>query len=123
MCLRSVYAAWAAAQTISCRVGDLARNLSQNKCSRLVPQLPASTVIDNDNLAQATEMPGKQGRSNPTGLFFPLIGQQRNQSIVARYHVQSSFNARASALLVRPILVEDLPLGELLSWMDPFHPR
>jgi len=47
--LRSVYA-WAAAQDDAPSLGDLARNLRKNKVQQTSPQLPASTVIDNDNL-------------------------------------------------------------------------
>jgi len=103
-------------------LGDLARNLRKNK-AQLQPQQqpdPARTVIDNDNLAQVMEdaeqaRPVKQDKTvfsiDPSGNTLKLSSPDVTCSL--------SFNARASALLIKPVLIEDLPLSELLKLDGP----
>lgn len=115
-----VFTPWAAAQDDAPSLGDLARNLRKNKVQQTSPQLPASTVIDNDNLAQATE-DARKARPVQSDRTVFSIDPASNAIKVSSPDITCSlsFNARASALLVRPVLVEDLPLGELLKLDGP----
>jgi hypothetical protein len=122
----------ASAQDDPPSLGDLARNLRKNKDQdQAQPQLdpahpapvhtlPAHTVIDNDNLAQVMEdaknaRPVKQDKTvfsiDPSGNTLKVSSPDVTCSL--------SFNARASALLIKPILVEDLPLTELVKLDGP----
>jgi hypothetical protein len=103
-------------------LGDLARNLRKNKAQQQPQQQPdpARTVIDNDNLAQVMEdaeqaRPVKQDKTvfsiDPSGNTLKLSSPDVTCSL--------SFNARASALLIKPVLIEDLPLSELLKLDGP----
>src|SRR5271157_736160 len=114
---------WAAsAQDDAPSLGDLARDLRKNKLQQPPPQQtdPDRTVIDNDNLAQVMEdarktRPVKQDRT----VF--SIDPSRNTLKVSSPDVTCSlsFNARASSLLIKPVLIEDLPLTELLKLDGP----
>jgi hypothetical protein len=112
----------ASAQEDAPSLGDLARNLRKNKLQQQPPQQPdpARTVIDNDNLAQVTEdakkaRPVKQEKTvfsiDPSGNTLKVSSPDVTCSL--------SFNARASSLLIKPILIEDLPLTELLKLDGP----
>ena len=102
-------------------LGDLARDLRKNKAQQ--PQKTtdaANTVIDNDNLAQVMEdaknlRPARQDKT----VF--SIDPASNTLKVSSPDVTCSlsFNARASSLLIKPVLVEDLPLTELLKLDGP----
>jgi hypothetical protein len=103
-------------------LGDLARDLRKNKLQEQPQQQPdsASTVIDNDNLAQVTDdaknaRPVKQDKTvfsiDPSGNTLKVSSPDVTCSL--------SFNARASSLLIKPVLVEDLPLTELLKLDGP----
>jgi hypothetical protein len=103
-------------------LGDLARDLRKNKLQERPQQQPdsASTVIDNDNLAQVTDdaknaRPVKQDKTvfsiDPSGNTLKVSSPDVTCSL--------SFNARASSLLIKPVLVEDLPLTELLKLDGP----
>src|SRR6202158_1817669 len=103
-------------------LGDLARNLRKNKAQQQPPQQPdpARTVIDNDNLTQVMEdakkaRPVKQDKTvfsiDPSGNTLKLSSPDVTCSL--------SFNARASSLLIKPVLIEDLPLTELLKLDGP----
>ncbi len=103
-------------------LGDLARSLRKNKAQQQ-PQPPpdsASTVIDNDNLAQATE-DAKNARPVKSDKTVFSIDPSGNTVKVSSPDVTCSlsFNARASSLLIKPVLVEDLPLTELLKIDGP----
>lgn len=112
----------ASAQEDAPSLGDLARNLRKNKLQQQ-PQPspdPARTVIDNDNLAQVMEdakkaRPVKQDKTvfsiDPSGNTLKISSPDVTCSL--------SFNARASSLLIRPVLIEDLPLTELLKIDGP----
>jgi hypothetical protein len=125
MALAQILCAMAAAQDDSPSLGDLARNLRKNKAQQLqqaAPQAPApaTAVIDNDNLSQAMEE-AKRER--------PVIENKATLSIDAlggRLRVTSpdvmcslSFDGRANSLLIKPLLIEDLPLDELMKLDGP----
>jgi hypothetical protein len=104
-------------------LGDLARNLRKSKSEQSQPQQPsdsANTVIDNDNLAQVMDdakraRPVRQDKTvfsiDPSGNTLKLSSPDVTCSL--------SFNAKASSLLIKPVLVEDLPLTELLKIDGP----
>jgi hypothetical protein len=103
-------------------LGDLARNLRKNKAeqSSKPPADPLHPIIDNDNLPQVMEdaknaKPAKQDKTvfsiDPSGNTLKVSSPDVTCSL--------SFNARASALLIKPVLVEDLPLAELLKLDGP----
>ncbi len=119
---------WAAsAQDDAPSLGDLARNLRKNKAQQQPqPQpgpagtVPPQTVIDNDNLTQVMEdaknaRPVKQEKTvfsiDPSGNTLKVSSPDVTCSL--------SFNARASSLLIKPVLIEDLPLTELLKLDGP----
>jgi hypothetical protein len=121
----------AQAQDDAPSLGDLARNIRKNNAQPPQAQpdpaqpaptrtLPPHTVIDNDNLAQVMEdaknaRPVKQDKTvfsiDPSGNTLKVSSPDVTCSL--------SFNARASALLIKPVLIEDLPLTELLKLDGP----
>jgi hypothetical protein len=104
-------------------LGDLARNLRKNKPEQQQPQRhsdSANTVIDNDNLTQVMDdakkaRPVRQDKTvfsiDPSGNTLKLSSPDVTCSL--------SFNAKAGALLIKPVLIEDLPLTELLKIDGP----
>jgi hypothetical protein len=118
----------ASAQDDPPSLGDLARNLRQNKAQQTQPQtdttgthtVPAHTVIDNDNLTQVMD-DAKNARPIKEDKTVFSIDPSGNTLKVSSPDVTCSlsFNAQASALLVRPVLIEDLPLVELLKLDGP----
>jgi hypothetical protein len=103
-------------------LGDVARNLRQNKSQQQTqpPVEPPRTVIDNDNLSQVMEdakkaSPVKEDKTvfsiDPSGNTLKMSAPDVTCSL--------SFNSRASSLLIKPILIEDLPLKELLKLDGP----
>jgi hypothetical protein len=103
-------------------LGDLARNLRKNKAEQPAkpPADPLHPIIDNDNFSQVMEdaknaRPAKQDKTvfsiDPSGNTLKVSSPDVTCSL--------SFNARASALLIKPVLVEDLPLTELLKLDGP----
>ena len=116
----------ASAQDDSPSLGDLARNLRKKKAEQQ-PQppdaphtVPAHTVIDNDNLAQVTEDAKNARPVKPDKTVFS-IDPSGNTLKVSSPDVTCSlsFNASASSLLIKPVLIEDLPLTELLKLDGP----
>ena len=111
----------ASAQEDASSLGDLARNLRQNKAQQPQPPPdPGRPVIDNDNLTQVMEdaknaRPVRQDKTvfsiDPSGNTLKVTSPDVTCSL--------SFNARASSLLIRPVLIEDLPLTELLKLDGP----
>src|SRR5262249_1260969 len=78
-------------------------------------------VIDNDNLAQATEdaknrRPVAQDKDKLVLSIDPAGNIKASSPDVT---CSMSFNARAGALLVKPVLVETLPLPELVKIDGP----
>jgi hypothetical protein len=105
-------------------LGEVARNLRKNKAQQQQtapqPPAPATAVIDNDNLTQAMEEARRER---------PVIENKATLSIEAlggRLRVTSpdvmcslSFDGRANSLLIKPVLIEDLPLDELMKLDGP----
>ena len=112
----------ASAQDDAPSLGDFARDQRRNRAQQQ-PQAtpnPASTVIDNDNLAQVMD-DAKRARPVKSDKTVFSIDPSGNTLKVSSPDVTCSlsFNARASALLIKPILIEDLPLTELLKIDGP----
>src|SRR5882762_3047269 len=106
----------ATAQDDQPSLGDLARNLRKNRA----PQQLEAPVIDNENLAQATE--DAKNRKPRTSDKFVLSIDAVAKTIKASspdVTCSLSFNARAGALLVKPVLLDTLPLPELLKIDGP----
>ncbi len=108
----------AAAQDDAPSLGDLARNLRNSKSQH--PQPQSDPVIDNENLSQAME-DAKNARPAKNDQTVFSIDPVTNTLKVSSPDVTCSlsFNARASSLLIKPVLVEDLPLTELLKLDGP----
>ncbi len=108
----------ATAQDNEPSLGDLARNLRNNKS----PQRQESPIIDNDNLAQATEDAKNRRPVGHEKDKFVLSIDPAGKTIQASspdVTCSLSFNARAGALLVKPVLLETLPLPDLLKLDGP----
>jgi hypothetical protein len=104
----------AAAQNDEMPLGDLARTVRKNK-----PLQPERPVIDNENLAQATA-DAKNHKSSQDKLVLSIDPAGRSiRASSPDVTCNLSFNARAGALLIKPVLVEDLPLDELLKLDGP----
>jgi hypothetical protein len=127
-----LYPLAASAQDDPPSLGDVARKLRNNKLQQPsqpqqdsvgpapVSPIPDHTIIDNDNLAQVMEdakktRPVKQDKTvfsiDPSGKTLKLSSPDVTCSL--------SFNASASSVLIKPVLVEDLPLTELLKIDGP----
>jgi hypothetical protein len=107
-------------------LGDLARTLRQNK-SQQQNQPPSgsgsassSAVIDNDNLTQVMD-DARNARPVKEMKTVFSIDPGSNTLRVSSPDVtcSMSFNARASSLLIKPVLIEDLPLIDLLKLDGP----
>src|SRR6202158_4588864 len=117
-------AAWAQEDAPS--LGDLARNARKNKLQQPQQQtdpahpVPDRPIIDNDNLAQVMDDAKKARPVKPDKTVFS-IDPSGNTLKISPPDVTCMFssNARASPLLIKPVLVEDLPLGELLKLDGP----
>lgn len=106
----------ASAQDEQPSLGDLARNLRKNKSQQPID----APVIDNENLAQAME--AAKSRRPKTGDRLVLSIDAVAKTITAAspdVTCSLSFNARAGALLVKPVMLETLPLPELLKLDGP----
>jgi len=104
----------ACAQEDETPLGDLARQLRQNKTPG-----PEAPIIDNENLAQATE-DARNRRPQSRDKFVLSIDQAgKIKAESPDVSCSLSFNARAGALLVNPVLLETLPLAELLKIDGP----
>jgi hypothetical protein len=102
-------------------LGDLARNLRRNKAQQQVeqvqPQAPAP-VIDNDNLAQAMEDVKKIKAAEK--VVFSADSSGRNFRLSSPdVSCSLAFNGRTGSLLIKPVLIEDLPRAELLKLDGP----
>jgi hypothetical protein len=101
-------------------LGDFARNLRKNKA----PEQPQSgvthTVIDNDNLAQVMEDAKKAKPVKEDKTVFSIDSASNTVKVSSPDVTCSlSFNARAASLLIKPVLIEDLPLNELVKLDGP----
>jgi hypothetical protein len=117
----SLFSATALAQDETPSLGDVARDL-RNKPQPQPQQTPESgrQVIDNDNLTQVMD-DAKRSRPIAQDKTVFSIDPASNTLKVSSPDVTCSlsFNAKASALLIKPVLVEDLPLTELLKIDGP----
>ncbi len=116
-----LHPAAARAQEDDSSLGDLARKLRQDRSQQQSqPSDSTSTVIDNDNLTQVME-DAKNARPLKSDKTVFSIDAASNSVKVSSPDVTCSlsFNARSSALLIRPVLVEDLPQTELLKIDGP----
>src|SRR4029077_2342615 len=111
----------ASAQEEAPSLGDLARNVRKNKLQQPQQQEdPAHPVIDNDNLARVMDDAKKARPVKPDKTVFSIDPSGNTLKISSPDVTCSlSFNARASSLLIKPILIEDLPLTELLKIDGP----
>jgi len=113
----------ASAQDDAPSLGDLARNLRKNNLQQTSDPAhpePGQAVIDNDNLTQVMEN-AKNARPVREDKTVFSIDPSGNTVKVSSPDVTCSlsFNARASSLLIKPVLIEDLPLTELLKLDGP----
>src|ERR1700674_1273861 len=111
----------ALAQEDAPSLGDLARDVRKNKLQQPQQQEdPAHPVIDNDNLARVMDDAKKARPVKPDKTVFSIDPSGNTLKISSPDVTCSlSFNARASSLLIKPILIEDLPLTELLKLDGP----
>ncbi|MFZ1132204.1 MAG: hypothetical protein WAN38_15635 [Terriglobales bacterium] len=111
------------AQDDSPSLGDIARNLRKSKAQQAPPPqttAPARTVIDNDNLAQVMEDARKARPVDKDKTVFSIDPSGNTLKVSSPDATCSlSFNARASSLLIKPVLIEDLPLTDLLKLDGP----
>lgn len=102
-------------------LGDVARNLRRDKAQQQVEQTAppeAHPVIDNDNLAQAME--DVRRVKSAEKIVFSVDSSGKNFRLTAPdVSCSLAFNGRASSLLIKPVLIEDLPLAELLKLDGP----
>ncbi len=113
----------AQAQDDSPSLGDLARTLRKEKVQQPPPQKaiePARVVIDNDNLSEVMEQTKRTKAVTQDKTVFSL-DSSGNMLKVSSPDVtcSMSFNARASSLLVRPVMIESLPMNELVKLDGP----
>jgi hypothetical protein len=103
-------------------LGDLARDVRKTKAQAPAHEAadPIHPIIDNDNLPEVME-DAKRARPEKSNKTVFSIDAASNTLKVSSPDVTCSlsFNARASALLVKPVLVEDLPLTELVKIDGP----
>src|ERR1700675_861087 len=111
----------ASAQEEAPSLGDLARDVRKNKLQQpQQPPNPAHPVIDNDNLVQVMDDAKKARPVKPDKTVFSIDPSGNTLKISSPDVTCSlSFNARASSLLIKPILIEDLPLTALLKLDGP----
>ncbi|MGA2977969.1 MAG: hypothetical protein ABSD76_00125 [Terriglobales bacterium] len=113
----------ALAQDDAPSLGDLARTLRKNKAQQqpdAAHTVSSHTVIDNDNLAQVMEEARKARPLKEDKTVFSIDPSSNTLKVSSPDVTCSlSFNARASSLLIKPVLIEDLPLAELLKLDGP----
>ena len=104
-------------------LGEMARNLrrekAQQQASAPAPP-PVRTVVDNDNLTQVMEDASRLKPVAPDKTVISLDSSGNKLTISSPDVTCSmSFNARAGALIVKPVLVEDVPAEELMKLDGP----
>jgi len=106
----------ATAQDDEPSLGDLARNFRKN---RVGPHQDAP-IIDNDNLAQATQDAKNRKPKNDDKFVLSIDAVAKTiKASSPDVTCSLSFNARAGALLIKPVLLETLPLPDLLKLDGP----
>lgn len=118
-----VWPAVALAQDEEQSLGDVARNLrrekAQQQASAPAPP-PTRTVVDNDNLSQVMDDASKLKPAAPDKTVISL-SSSGNMMTVSSPDVtcSMSFSSRGSSLIIKPVLVENLPLDELVKLDGP----
>jgi len=109
-----------AAQDQEPPLGDVARNLRRDKAQQQVEQAqpPApAPVIDNDNLAQAME--DVRRVKSAEKIVFSVDPSGKNLRLTSPdISCSLAFNGRANSL-IKPVLIEDLPMAEVLKLDGP----
>jgi hypothetical protein len=103
-------------------LGDLARDMRRSKAQTPPHRAPdpLHPIIDNDNLSEVMEDAKRARPEKPNKTVFSIDGASNTVKVSSPDVTCSlSFDARASALLVKPVLVEDLPLAELVKIDGP----
>jgi hypothetical protein len=130
-----LWPAMATAQDGDAPLGDVARNLRKSKAQQQLqspsqpsPQPPlqplaqpaaaARPVIDNDNLAQALD-DLKKVKSADRFVFSVDSAGKGFKVSAPDVTCSMAFSARAASLLIKPVIVEDLPAGELAKLDGP----
>jgi hypothetical protein len=101
------------AQSDEPSLGDLARSLRQKKAE----QQQERPVIDNENLPQAME---DMKKVKPNELVFSVDKSGKTFKVSGDDVTCSlSFSGRAASLLIKPVVLEDVPTGELIKLDGP----
>lgn len=98
-------------------LGELARDVRKSKAQAPPHQAPdpLHPIIDNDNLSEVMEDAKRARPEKPNKTVFSIDAASNTVKVSSPDVTCSlSFDARASALLVKPVLVEDLPSP---SWL------
>jgi hypothetical protein len=102
-------------------LGDVARNLRRDKAQQQVEQAqpPAPPpLIDNDNLAQA--MDDVRRVKSAEKIVFSVDRSGNNLRLTSPdISCSLAFNGRGDLLLIKPVVIEDLPRAELLKLDGP----
>lgn len=112
----------ASAQDEPPSLGDLARNLRKQKSDTQSQQQPSAvpTVIDNDNLSQVMEDAKKARPVKQDKTVYSIDSSGKNLKVSSPDVTCSlSFNSQASSLLIKPVLIEDVPLSDLVKLDGP----
>jgi len=131
------FVAGAVAQEDTPSLGEVARDLRKSREQKqqqqtqpaavpesLTPMLPAPvltrTLIDNDNLAQVMEDAKKAQPADANKTVLSLNSSGNTLQLSSPDATCSlSFNARAGSLLIKPVLIEELPLDQLVKLDGP----
>jgi hypothetical protein len=101
-------------------LGDVARTLREEKLQQSQHSNSDPPVIDNDNLDQAMQDAERARSLNEVKTVFSIDPRSETVKVSSPDVTCSlSFNARATSLLIKPVLIEDLPLTELLKLDGP----
>ncbi len=103
-------------------LGDLARGIRQNKAQQSPQHAPdpLHSIIDNDNLSEVMEDAKNARPVKPNRTVFSVDAASNTLKVSSPdVTCNLSFNARAASLLIKPVLVEDLPLTELVKIDGP----
>jgi hypothetical protein len=102
-------------------LGDLARDIRKNRMDHPQPQPgPVGTVIDNDNLTQVMDEVSSARPIKSDKTVFSIDTATNTLKVsMPDATCSMSFNSKSSALMIRPVLIEDLPLTELLKIDGP----
>ena len=109
------------AQDDTTSLGDIARNLRRDKAQQEMQQeqpAPPPSIIDNDNLGQALE-DVKRVKSAEKIIFSADGSGNSFRFSSPDVSCSLAFDAHTHSFLFQPVLIEDLPLAELLKLDGP----